>query len=1079
MNDLVPPPLHPDSETIAAFVDGTLTGEELKQMSAHLRECEECRDLVAESARYVAENPAPAEERSRPAWWLAAAAVLVLGAGVWWFVRPADRQANLIAQLAAAAPADSRDLEPRLAGGFHWAPLRSNRAAGGESTPSRMKLIGVAGTVLERTSGRNDPESLHAAGVAHLLAGQDPEAVRHLSAIEPTARTSAMWNDLASAHYSMATRGRSPEQLKNALAAVDHALRRDPNMPEALFNRALIIDALGLPEEAAEAWRAFLARDSASDWAAEARRHLEGRPRVRSDFRKRLEAIYDSPALERDAAELVRDYPQESRAWAEGEILSRWGEAHLAGRSDQAARHLALAAAIGTALRAASGDSMVADAVAAITRASEPSRRVLATAHVEYRNGRIDYSRQFPARAEPKLRRASDLFRDGGSPMALTAAYFAANTVFDQNQIAAAHRSLAQIFEATDERYAALRSQLRWQIGLCLFASGRMDQALNEFTTASTSFRVLGERDNEAFLRGLSADVHENVGDFRRAWQERLAAVSALGMSLPARLQPALSGTARLAMRERDWDAATALLGIEINYAVRAGNAQLTADAFLRRAHAAMKLGRHDDAIADLARAREAAASLADAALRERTEVEIAVVASALDTENITADRAGLDRAIEFHSERGRRSALPDLYLARARVRLKSSDRAAALADLRKGLEELEAQRSAAPAGPSRWSYFNTSVELLAEAVRVAIEEGDVEQAYRFVEQTRGRTTLDAAPARAYHANFDDIPRDTVVVDYVLFDDVVFVFALQRGRVEVRQRAVDVTSLESQVEQFIQSIRVPPMREGPLLYSTLLEDVGIAADATRLVIVPDGILHRLPFAALHDRGSGRHLIERYEIVIAPSAAVYLASHRRLSAAGSSRQALVVGNPQYLDQTPVRETKREVEAVAALYPNATVLSGASAVRETFLRLTREADIVHFAGHGEADAGAGSILFLNEKGATAPLTAEDVARLRLDRTRLIVLAACDTARGRIAAGEGAASVARAFLDAGVPSVVGTLWQIDDRSAADLFSRFHRYVAAGRPAAAAVRAVQLDSIRNGNDARTWAAVQCMGGA
>jgi len=98
--------------------------------------------------------------------------------------------------------------------------------------------------------------------------------------------------------------------------------------------------------------------------------------------------------------------------------------------------------------------------------------------------------------------------------------------------------------------------------------------------------------------------------------------------------------------------------------------------------------------------------------------------------------------------------------------------------------------------------------------------------------------------------------------------------------------------------------------------------------------------------------------------------------------------------------------------------------------------------------------------------------------LRRTRLVVLAACGTARGRQRPGQTNISVARAFLSAGVPTVVATLWPIDDGPAADFFPRFHRHLVRGQSAAEALRAAQLESIQLPDTPPSlWAAVQIIG--
>jgi len=89
---------------------------------------------------------------------------------------------------------------------------------------------------------------------------------------------------------------------------------------------------------------------------------------------------------------------------------------------------------------------------------------------------------------------------------------------------------------------------------------------------------------------------------------------------------------------------------------------------------------------------------------------------------------------------------------------------------------------------------------------------------------------------------------------------------------------------------------------------------------------------------------------------------------------------------------------------------------------------------------------------------------------------VLAACATAAGEVRATEGPISVARAFLAAGVPTVIATLHPIDDEQAAEFFPRLHEHIARGLPPAAALRATQNEWIRRGI-ADFWTDVEVFG--
>src|SRR5204863_793571 len=167
--------------------------------------------------------------------------------------------------------------------------------------------------------------------------------------------------------------------------------------------------------------------DPHSGWSVEAREHLQRLGQSSLHFEEKL--LDQTPA-----ANLVRQFPQEARTWAEGPLLAEWADAEAAHDQSRAGSRLALARNIGEALRSAAGEVLLADAVAAIDRAEGGGRSTLVEAHRLYRQARKEYANDRAGAAEVQLRRAATLFAQSGSPMAEVAAYYAANATLDQNR---------------------------------------------------------------------------------------------------------------------------------------------------------------------------------------------------------------------------------------------------------------------------------------------------------------------------------------------------------------------------------------------------------------------------------------------------------------------------------------------------------------------------------------------------------------------------------------------------------------------------------------------------------------------
>ncbi len=260
-------------------------------------------------------------------------------------------------------------------------------------------------------------------------------------------------------------------------------------------------------------------------------------------------------------------------------------------------------------------------------------------------------------------------------------------------------------------------------------------------------------------------------------------------------------------------------------------------------------------------------------------------------------------------------------------------------------------------------------------------------------------------------------------------------------------------------------------------------------DVSRLVIVSDGPLHRVPFEALRP-DEGAMLGERFDISVVPSATVWLRL-REAAAPRGARGALVLANP---DVPPARLdgaaplgrlpwAQREARSIARLLDldARDVLEGGAA-SERFLKQAPLGSfgVLHLAAHARADAAfpERSAVFLSpgDEREDGWLQPSEIAALNLEG-RLVVLSACDSAEGSLLSGEGPLSLARAFFAGGASGVVATRWPLRDDDAAFLMERFYQALAAGKSVGAALRQARLDAVAEGLPAAAWAGVTSLG--
>jgi CHAT domain-containing protein/predicted negative regulator of RcsB-dependent stress response len=293
---------------------------------------------------------------------------------------------------------------------------------------------------------------------------------------------------------------------------------------------------------------------------------------------------------------------------------------------------------------------------------------------------------------------------------------------------------------------------------------------------------------------------------------------------------------------------------------------------------------------------------------------------------------------------------------------------------------------------------------------------------------------------------------DEVLLEFQLANEGCSVFVVTGTAVQRIQLKISQEELRSEVD-FIRYQVTKPDRQShraalnhhlSRLYEALIAPVEPLL-RQRLIIVPHGWLHALPFQAL--RAPWGYLLDRYTLSYAPSAAVYaLTSAQKAQPVNS---CLIVGSA---DRT-LPEAAREIETVSAHLPNAEVIlaDDMPSVREKL----KSAAIVHMASHAlfRADSPAGAVLMLGSDA----VMGSDLSHLEL-KAQLVTMSACSTARTWIGAANETTGLIRAFLILSVPSMVGSLWDVQDRSTAFLMDNFYAQLRSSSDIAGSLRCAAL---------------------
>ena len=343
-----------------------------------------------------------------------------------------------------------------------------------------------------------------------------------------------------------------------------------------------------------------------------------------------------------------------------------------------------------------------------------------------------------------------------------------------------------------------------------------------------------------------------------------------------------------------------------------------------------------------------------------------------------------------------------------------------------------------------------------------------------------------------------DLEGQEVVLEYSLDDTQSYVLAVTRSTVQ-RYALGPRREIEDAAAAYRRALSKGKV--DTTLAETLFNKVLRVAPEYRtkrsIIVVPDGKLSLLPFAALMDSGS--YVVADHVVSTVPSSTVlHLIRTRaeseklRLPYVGvaawtrpSSPLALVrraVEGPEESEFLALPESRHEVENVGADLPKpSTLLLGGDATETRFKRLPLHSfNVLHLALHGYADLAypdRSALAFAPETGGgnDGLLQIREIRRLNLDAS-LVTLSACNTGVGPT--GEaGVANLANAFIEAGAKTVVSTLWELNDQATAQLMADFYKRLAAGTEKGEALRQAQFELAKTGAAPYYWASFQIVG--
>lgn len=335
-----------------------------------------------------------------------------------------------------------------------------------------------------------------------------------------------------------------------------------------------------------------------------------------------------------------------------------------------------------------------------------------------------------------------------------------------------------------------------------------------------------------------------------------------------------------------------------------------------------------------------------------------------------------------------------------------------------------------------------------------------------------------------------ELRADELVVEYLLAEPASFALVISKTTLRVQKLSSRraISDLAQRFHNEVKTKSATSAAAGASLAAEVIRPIPEILKSSRVIFVPDGLLHLTPFDAL-PFGRSAYLGDQRTISVAPSATVLQLIRTNRPSHAQSARLLAVGNVAYpvrggttdaaretrgmFDPTGSRITRLpstadEVAAVAAhAGSGAVVLDGKSATETAFKSQPLHSfSILHLAVHGVADTkfpDRSALVFGSDPASHEDglLQVREIDTLQLNAD-LVTLSACDTGAGRLQGQEGVANVVRAFLYAGARSIVSTLWEVDDTFTAALMKRFYANLGAGRDVSESLRLAKLEMRR-----------------
>ncbi len=1010
--------------------------------------------------------------------YVGAFAILLIAAVsfVVYFSRPSetDNLAELRSIYQQARPTETRLSE------FGYAPLPQLRGAPEPADNNRLRRI--ENNLIAATENNSNAQTRHALGVFYLTQHKYPDAIRELtSALKFDNQSAQIHNDLGAAHFELSktvAKEKKLEELAKSLEEFTQATQKNPDYLEALFNRSLALQELGLTREAKESWKLYLQKDSSSPWADEARKHNARLESEQTLFKSDEQVLADFLSAYRNHDYVrARKIHNETKGSLNPTIvplqLSRqYLEARLRHDESGARENLEALSYLGNSEQAQNGDSFFFELANFYANADSDELHELALAKDTFVAGQQSASRN-SQQAISQFEKSRDLFRQLGNVCeAAIAENWAAQFLPDVARVAESRvRLTAIIAEAESRKFLVLLPPAYYWLGMADYRQNRFSESGRNLKSALR----MAEAGNNVFeIQHAQQALAQNYSELGELEPAMLYASKMLGdralyyqnatqswrdkgtladLSLKLKFFSSSLSFAResLSIAQEKWSA-TSRVNNSLRRMVNATAAQRDISAALMYANESLKTA--------LARG--------DSPENSYTTAEIYSLLGDLESQNTNCNQAltNYEHALEIYGRLPEvTERLYEVHKGKLFCFQQLNQRDNFSSQLKIVLKLSEQYRETIREDYSRQAFFASEQVVFDLAAANALVAKDREGAFDFVEASKARSLLDfvesGKPIAEVEKKFGPVarplslsqiqarlPEQVQLIEYAVLPEKLVIWIVSKTRVDVVEKPIAADELEEKITAYqadiVSKARLADIKRGGQYFHELLIPAGLPREK-QLCFVLDKSLHQLPFATLVS-SNGKYLLEDYALFYAPSASVFVLATENAKRKEHvlNESLLSVGNPEFdrednQNLADLKDAEAEAETIANSYGKSRSLLGGVATRQAFLQDFANAEVVHFAGHfvpNRQSPGNSKLLF-----AGGDLRSSELSAFKLPKAKLMVLSACETGFEHYNKSEGAIGIARTLLALGVPVVIASQWKVDSEPTRDLMIAFHR--------------------------------------